>query len=65
MGRCHSRDLTFELVISRQGNTVLTGALGQPKLMPRQARRIERWIELMHFRVKQPGRNGTRRGDER
>ena len=47
MGRGDARDLAVELVASYQGSAVLTGALGQPELMARQARRLQRWIEAL------------------
>ena len=31
-----------------QGSAVLTNALGQPELMARQARRLEKWIEAFN-----------------
>ena len=33
---------------SYQGSAVLTNALGQPELMARQARRLEKWIEALN-----------------
>jgi AcrR family transcriptional regulator len=53
MGRRDACDLAVELVTSYQGNAVLTSALGQPELMSRQARRLEKWIDGL--RVKEPG----------
>jgi hypothetical protein len=47
MGRRDARDLALELVISYQGNAVLTSALGRAELMARQARRIEKWIDAL------------------
>jgi TetR/AcrR family transcriptional regulator, transcriptional repressor for nem operon len=47
MGRRDAHDLALELVISHQGNAVLTNALGRPQLMTRQARRLERWIDAL------------------
>lgn len=48
MGRRDSHDLAVELVSSYEGSAVLSSALGQPELMARQARRLERWIEALH-----------------
>jgi len=47
MGRRDAHDLAVELIAAYQGSTVLTSALGQPELMARQARRLERWIEAL------------------
>lgn len=54
MGRRDAYDLALELLVSYQGSAVLTSALGQPELMVRQARRIEKWIDAQ--RVKEPRR---------
>jgi hypothetical protein len=48
MGRRDAHDLAVELVAAYQGSAVLTSALGQPELMTRQARRLHRWIDLLH-----------------
>jgi AcrR family transcriptional regulator len=45
MGRGNARELAVELVAAYQGSAVLSSALGQPELMVRQTRRLERWIE--------------------
>jgi AcrR family transcriptional regulator len=50
MGRRDSHDLAVELVVALQGTTVLGNALGQPDLVTRQTRRIERWIETLTTR---------------
>ena len=47
MGRRDAHDLAVELVVSFQGSTVLGNTLGQPDLMARQARRLEKWIETL------------------
>lgn len=47
MGRRDAHDLAVELLISYQGSAVLTGALGQPALMARQARRLDKWIDAL------------------
>jgi AcrR family transcriptional regulator len=47
MGRRDAHDLAVELVASYQGSAVLSSALGEPELMTRQARRLERWIEAL------------------
>jgi AcrR family transcriptional regulator len=48
MGRRDAHDLAVELVVSYQGSAVVSSALGQPELMARQARRLQRWIEALH-----------------
>jgi AcrR family transcriptional regulator len=45
MGRRDAHDLAVELLVGYQGSAVLTNALGQPELMARQARRLEKWID--------------------
>lgn len=47
MGRRDAHDLALELMIAYQGSTVLTNALGQPDLMAREARRLEKWITAL------------------
>jgi TetR/AcrR family transcriptional regulator, transcriptional repressor for nem operon len=47
MGRPDAHDLAVELVASYQGSAVLSSALGQPELMARQARRLQRWIDAL------------------
>jgi hypothetical protein len=47
MGRRDAHDLAVELVAAYQGSAVLANALGQPKILARQARRLERWIETL------------------
>jgi AcrR family transcriptional regulator len=47
MGRRDANDLAVELLASYQGSAVLTSTLGQPDLMVRQARRLEKWIEAL------------------
>lgn len=47
MGRRDAHDLALELMIAYQGSTVLTNALGQPDLMAREARRLEKWINAL------------------
>jgi len=45
MGRRDAHDLAVELVATYQGSALLSNTLGQPDLMARQARRLERWID--------------------
>jgi AcrR family transcriptional regulator len=45
IGRRDAHDLAVELLVGYQGSAVLTNALGQPDLMTRQARRLEKWID--------------------
>lgn len=47
MGRRDAHDLAVELVASYEGITVLTSTLGQPELMARHLRRLQRWIEAI------------------
>jgi AcrR family transcriptional regulator len=47
MGRRNAHDLAVELVAAHQGSAVLANALGQPEILARQARRLERWIETL------------------
>lgn len=47
MRRRDAHDLAVELVASYEGSAVLSNALGQPELMARQARRLQRWIETL------------------
>jgi TetR/AcrR family transcriptional regulator, transcriptional repressor for nem operon len=47
MGRRDAHDLAVELLVSYHGSAVLTNALGQPELMGRQARRLEKWIDAL------------------
>ncbi|MGH7911754.1 MAG: TetR/AcrR family transcriptional regulator, partial [Candidatus Dormibacteraceae bacterium] len=53
LGRRDADDLAIELVGSYQGSALLSSALGQPELMARQARRLERWIAAL------PGERST------
>jgi AcrR family transcriptional regulator len=45
MGRRQAHDLAVELLVGYQGSAVLANALGEPELMTRQARRLEKWID--------------------
>jgi AcrR family transcriptional regulator len=47
MGRRDAHDLAVELLVGYQGSAVLANALGQPELMTRQARRLEKWIDSL------------------
>lgn len=47
MGRRDAHDLAVELLVTYQGSAVLASTLGQPELMARQARRLEKWIETL------------------
>jgi TetR/AcrR family transcriptional regulator, transcriptional repressor for nem operon len=47
IGRRDAHDLAVELLVGYQGSAVLTNALGQPELMTRQARRLEKWIDAL------------------
>jgi hypothetical protein len=47
MGRRDAKDLAIDLITSYQGTATLTQALGQPELMARQARKLNRWIDSL------------------
>lgn len=47
MGRRDASDLAVELIAAYQGSAVLISALGHPKLMTRQTRRLEKWINVL------------------
>jgi AcrR family transcriptional regulator len=47
IGRRDAHDLAVELLVRYQGSAVLSNALGQPELMTRQARRLEKWIDTL------------------
>lgn len=47
MGRREAHDLAVELVSRYEGSAVLSNALGQPELMARQARRLQRWVDTL------------------
>jgi AcrR family transcriptional regulator len=56
MGRRDAHDLAVDLVASYQGSAVLSNALGQPELMARQARRLQRWIDVLATSADRPAR---------
>jgi TetR/AcrR family transcriptional regulator, transcriptional repressor for nem operon len=47
LGRRDAHDLAVELIAAYQGSALLTSALGQPEIMTRQARRLEKWIDAL------------------
>ncbi|MPZ94520.1 MAG: TetR family transcriptional regulator [Propionibacteriales bacterium] len=47
IGRREAHDLAIELVSRYEGSAVLSNTLGQPELMARQARRLQRWIDAL------------------
>ncbi|MFC7621101.1 TetR/AcrR family transcriptional regulator [Microlunatus sp. GCM10028923] len=49
MGRRDAGDLAVELVAGFQGSALLSSTFGQPDLMSRQARRLERWIDALEL----------------
>jgi AcrR family transcriptional regulator len=51
VGRRDALGLALEYVAAYQGAAVVTNALGQPELMTRQARRIERWVDGIEDRT--------------
>ncbi|GAA4997646.1 TetR/AcrR family transcriptional regulator [Actinopolymorpha pittospori] len=48
LGRRDAHDLAVELIAAHQGSAILTSTLGQPEIMARQTRRIQRWIDALH-----------------
>ena len=61
MGRRDARDLAAELVAACQGSALLASTLGEPGLMARQARRLERWIDTL---AASPATPGSRAGEK-
>jgi AcrR family transcriptional regulator len=63
MGRRDAHDQAVEFVAAYQGAAVLTSTLGQPELMARQARRLERRIDALatstHGSRRRPGEKGS------
>jgi AcrR family transcriptional regulator len=47
MGRRDARDLAIALIAAYQGVALLTNTFGDPELMTREARRLERWIDSL------------------
>jgi TetR/AcrR family transcriptional repressor of nem operon len=47
MGRRDARDLAIALIASYQGIALLTNTFRDPKLMARESRRLERWIDSL------------------
>jgi len=47
MGRRNARDLAITLFAGVQGAALLADTLGDPKIMRREARRLERWIDQL------------------
>jgi AcrR family transcriptional regulator len=47
MGRRDAKDLAIDLIATYQGTATLAQALGQPELMVRQARKLNRWIDTL------------------
>ena len=47
MGRRDARDLAVALIAAYQGIALLTNTLRDPKLMTREGRRLERWIDSL------------------
>jgi TetR/AcrR family transcriptional regulator, transcriptional repressor for nem operon len=45
LGRRDARDLAIALIASYQGISLLTNTFGDPTLMEREGRRLERWID--------------------
>jgi TetR/AcrR family transcriptional repressor of nem operon len=47
MGRRDARDLAIALIAAYQGIALLTNTFRDPELMPREARRLERWVDSL------------------
>ena len=47
MGRRNARDLAVTLFAGVQGAALLADTMGDPKIMRREARRLERWIDQL------------------
>jgi TetR/AcrR family transcriptional repressor of nem operon len=47
MGRRNARDLAITLFAGVQGAALLADTMGDPKIMRREARRLERWIDQL------------------
>jgi TetR/AcrR family transcriptional repressor of nem operon len=47
LGRRDARDLAITLFAGVQGAALLANTLGDPKIMQREARRLERWIDQL------------------
>ena len=47
MGRRDSRDLAAELIAAYQGAAALSTSLGQPEVMARLTRRLDKWIDAL------------------
>jgi TetR/AcrR family transcriptional repressor of nem operon len=47
LGRRDARDLAITLFAGVQGAALLANTLGEPKIMRREARRLERWIDQL------------------
>jgi AcrR family transcriptional regulator len=62
MGRRDAHDLAVELVATYQGSALLSNAFGQPELMARQARRLERWIDTLAPSTDTPGGRTGQKG---
>jgi AcrR family transcriptional regulator len=62
LGRRDAHDLAVELVAAYQGSAVLTSASGQPELMARQARRLQRWIDGLATATGGSGRRPAEKG---
>jgi hypothetical protein len=47
MGRRDARDLAVALIAAYQGIALLTNTFRDPKLMTREGKRLERWIDSL------------------
>jgi AcrR family transcriptional regulator len=47
LGRRDARDLAVELLVTYQGSAVVSSALGEPELLAREARRLQKWIDAL------------------
>jgi len=47
MGRSDAPELAFDLIANYEGTALLTNTFGDPELLTREARRLERWIDSL------------------
>lgn len=47
MGRTDAHELAFGLIANYEGTAPLTNTFRDPELLAREARRLDRWIDLL------------------
>jgi len=47
LGRQDAHDLAFDLLAAYEGSALLTNTMGDPRVLSRAARRIDRWIDSL------------------